>query len=110
MGMELLTVQEVAARLQVKVKTIYAWAKQGKIPCLRINGVIRFDAGDIEQWLQNSHVPVGPPRRPSRNRRQGSAMRVDDLIEQAKRAVYTAHGETRPLASPFRKEDRNGAL
>ena len=42
--MTLLTVKDMATRLQVKEKTIYAWASQGKIPCVKVNGVIRFDA------------------------------------------------------------------
>ena len=108
--MTLLTVKDMATRLQVKEKTIYAWASQGKIPCVRVNGAIRFDAREIEQWLQKCHVPIGPPRMPTTNRRKGSATSVDHLIESAKRAVYTSHGETRPIASPFRKEEVNGTL
>jgi excisionase family DNA binding protein len=107
--MTLLTVKDMATRLQVKEKTIYAWASQGKIPCVKVNGVIRFDERAIEQWLQTCHVPVGPPRRPAKNRRKGSATSVDHLIESAKRAVYTSHGETRPIASPHGKERTNGA-
>ncbi len=35
---------------------------------------------------------------------------LDQLIEAAKRDVYTPrHGETRPTASPKRKEEENGA-
>ena len=40
-----LTVKDMAIRLQVKDKTIYAWASQGKMPCVKVNGVIRFDRG-----------------------------------------------------------------
>ena len=50
--MTLLTVKDMATRLQVKDKTIYAWVSQGKIPCVKVNGVIRFDERAIEQWLQ----------------------------------------------------------
>ena len=107
--MTLLTVKDMATRLQVKEKTIYAWASQRKIPSVKVNGVIRFDAREVEQWLQRCHVPVGPPRMPATNRRRGSATRVDHLIESAKRAVYTSHGETRPVASPNGKERTNGA-
>jgi excisionase family DNA binding protein len=108
--MTLLTVKDMATRLQVKEKTIYAWASQGKIPSVKINGVIRFDAREIEQWLQRCHVAIGPRRMPTTSRRKGSATSVDHLIESAKRAVYTSHGETRPIASPFREEEVNGTL
>jgi excisionase family DNA binding protein len=107
--MTLLTVKDLATCLQVKEKTIYAWASQGKIPCVKVNGVIRFDTRAIEQWLQTCQVPVGPSRMPAKNRRKGSATSVDHLIESAKRAVYTARGETRPVASPNGKERTNGA-
>lgn len=107
--MTLLTVNDMAARLQVKAKTLYAWASQGKIPCIKLNGVIRFDEREIEQWLQKCHVPVGRPCTSSRSTRRGSATSVDHLIESAKRAVYTPHGETRPIASPYGREGANGA-
>ena len=105
----LMTVKEMAARLQVKEKTIYAWASQGRIPCVKVNGVIRFDAREIEQWLQKCHVSVGVPCRSSVSKRRGFTTNVDHLIESATRAVYTAHGETRPIASPDGREESNGA-
>lgn len=110
--MTLLTVKDIALWLQVKDKTIYAWASQSKIPSVRINGVLRFDTQDIEHWLQKCHVPVGPPRVAITNRRntsQSTGDSLDALVECAKRAVYTAHGETRPIASPHGKEGANGA-
>ena len=106
----LLTVKDLATRLQVKDKTVYAWVSQGKIPAVKINGVLRFDAIEIEQWLQECHVSSGPSQLPTKPRGKGSATSVDHLIESAKRAVYTARGETKPIASPFRKERANGAL
>ena len=107
--MTLLTVKDMATRLQVKEKTIYAWASQGKMPCVKVNGVIRFDERAIQHWLQACQVPVGPPRTPATNRRSGATISVDSLIERATRAVYTSHGETRPIASPHGKERTNGA-
>jgi excisionase family DNA binding protein len=109
MTLSFLKVKEMATRLQVKDKTIYGWASQGKIPCVKVNGVIRFDAREIEQWLQKCHMPLGPPRIPAKNRRKGSATSVDHLIESATRAAYNSRGETRPVASPNGKERTNGA-
>ncbi|MDH5668671.1 MAG: helix-turn-helix domain-containing protein [Nitrospira sp.] len=108
--MKLLTAKDVAARLQVKDKTVYAWAKRGKIPTLKLNGVVRFDEKAIEQWLQACQVSTKRPTRLGNSWRKGSIHNVDHLIENAKRSVYTPRGETRPLASPFGEEDRNGAL
>ena len=103
MTFSLLTVKDMATRLQVKDKTVYAWASQGKIPCIKINGAIRFDPGEIEQWLQQCHVPIGPPRMPKKTRRKGSATNVDHLIESAKRSVYTSHGGNPTSSEPIRK-------
>lgn len=108
--MKLLTVKDVAAQLQVKEKTVYAWASQRKIPCAKINGVIRFDAKEIEEWLQKCHVQIGQPCTSTGGKRRDSRTDVDTLIENAKRAVHTLRGETRPVASPFREEGANGAL
>ena len=110
MTFSLLTVKDLATRLQVKDKTIYAWTRQGKIPSVRINGVIRFEVTEIEQWIRDCHVSIGPPQMPATPRRSRSALNVDHLIESAKRAVYTRRGETKPIASPFRKERANGTL
>lgn len=104
MTTSLLTVKDLATRLQVKDKTIYAWASQKKIPSVKIHGVIRFDEREIEQWLRACHVPIGQPCASTGRKRRASATTVDHLIERAKREVYTSHGETRPIASPYGKE------
>ena len=48
---DLLTVAEVAALLKAKVKTIRQWVYQGKIPCLKINGLLRFSKLGLESWI-----------------------------------------------------------
>ncbi|MDZ4733652.1 MAG: helix-turn-helix domain-containing protein [Nitrospirota bacterium] len=97
----LLTVKELSALLNIKPSTIYLWAKQGKIPCLNIHGLIRFDSDVITDWLptfQLTQTPALPPLTRHAHRD------VDQLIEAAKRAVYTPnHGET-ITPSPTRKE------
>jgi len=45
--MKFLTVKEVAHIINVKPKTIYQWAKLGQIPCIKLNGCLRFDLDDI---------------------------------------------------------------
>ena len=39
----LLTIKDLSARLNIKPSTLYLWATQGKIPCRKIHGLIRFD-------------------------------------------------------------------
>lgn len=50
--MNFLTVKGVAALLNVKISTIYAWAEQSKIPCYKLNGALRFREEDILAWLK----------------------------------------------------------
>ena len=48
---DLLTITEVAALLKAKVKTIRQWVYQGKIPSLKINGLLRFSKIRLECWI-----------------------------------------------------------
>ena len=97
----LLTVKELSTWLTIKPSTLYLWAAQGKIPCQKIHGLIRFDPESITVWLQ-SFERKPPGNMPSAPRTRHSD--VDRLIEAAKRDAYTSHGETRPTASPQGKE------
>lgn len=108
--MALLTVQEVAARLQVKVKTIYAWARQGKMPCVRLHGLVRFRREAIEQWLAAMEQPVSP--RPSHSGiRRSQSLELDPVIAAAKRAVYTPRrGKTNARLRPIGKEETDGVV
>src|SRR5687768_15364061 len=117
--MPLMDIKEVSAWLNLKPSTLYLWVSQGKIPALKIHGVIRFQRDVIEQWIRTFHTSQETPssqkvpalrRAPNPRRRRRGIDKADTLIERAKRAVYTTHGEARPIASPFRKEEENGSL
>lgn len=43
----LMTVKEAAELLQVSERSIYAWAREGKIPARRVGGKIRFHLDDL---------------------------------------------------------------
>jgi excisionase family DNA binding protein len=54
----LLRTEEVAARLQVAVRTIRLWAECGVVPALKIGRQWRFRAADI-QWIEaNGNIDV----------------------------------------------------
>ncbi len=49
---QLLTVNGLAELLQVDAKTIRAWRERRQLPpAVKIGGVIRWDAADIDRWL-----------------------------------------------------------
>lgn len=86
--MMLLTVKNLSQQLQIKEATLYAWASQGKIPCLKIHGVLRFEANAIKVWLDN--FALRHPPEPFRLPEQTSRDSVDALIARAKHSVYTS--------------------
>lgn len=46
-----MTLEEVAAFLQVHPSTIYRLLKQGKIPAFKIGSDWRFNQESIERWM-----------------------------------------------------------
>lgn len=48
----LLTVDEVAAWLQVKPRTIYQWVHEGYIPVIKLGSLVRFDQASITAWVK----------------------------------------------------------
>ena len=96
----LLTIKELAEQLRIKPSTLYAWASQSKIPCVRIHGLIRFRPEEIEGWLIG--FAQNRPALPEYKRRGGD---IDLIIAAAKRAIYNPrHGETGPALSPRKGE------
>lgn len=97
----LFTVKDLSARLNIKPSTLYLWVAQGKIPCRKIHGLIRFDSDAITAWLR-SFGPGQPSVVLSLTRHPH--LDVNRLIEAAKCEVYTPrHGET-ITPSPTGKE------
>jgi excisionase family DNA binding protein len=96
----LLTIKELAEQLRIKPSTLYAWASQSKIPCVRIHGLIRFRPEEIEKWVMG--FAQNRPVLPDYKRRGGD---IDEIVAAAKRAIYNpGHGETGPALSPRKGE------
>jgi len=47
----LLTIAEVSHILQVSKTTLYGKVRAGLIPAIRIRGLLRFNADDLQAWL-----------------------------------------------------------
>lgn len=104
----LLTVDELADQLHIKPATLYAWAAQGRIPCLKIHGLVRFRKDEIDQWLEGFRGPVRSENAP---RVRPKAFDLDRVIARVKRDAYNSrHGETRQRSSPIGKEAADGAV
>ena len=51
--MQLIGVKEVSEILNIKPSTVYQWAELGQIPCIKLNGAVRFDIEDITNWIRS---------------------------------------------------------
>lgn len=60
----------------INVQTLYRWAKCGKIPARRLNGVLVFHQGDIDSWTASK---AASPQPPSRSPFELARMRVRSL-------------------------------
>jgi len=49
----LCTIKELAEELSINPCTLYAWAAQGRIPCIKIHGLVRFRREDIARWIES---------------------------------------------------------
>lgn len=55
--MYLLTEQETADLLKLKVQTLQAWRhRKSGPPYLKIEGTVRYDRAKIEEWVASNHV------------------------------------------------------
>jgi len=90
----LFTVKDLSAQLSIKPSTLYLWAAQGKIPCRKIHGLIRFDEEEIHHWLASFTPAHGTVR--SLSSPLNLQTDVESLVAAAKRDVYTPPRETRP--------------
>ncbi len=52
--MKLVSIKEVAKILGVKQSTLYSWVNNGSVPSYKLNGLLRFDLEEIEEWVKRS--------------------------------------------------------
>ena len=85
----LLTVKELADQLHIKASTLYAWAGQGRIPCVKLHGLVRFERDAIEHWVASFRVD--PTTRITRSTpSRGTSSELDTLIARAKGQAYNS--------------------
>ncbi|MFQ5443033.1 MAG: helix-turn-helix domain-containing protein [Nitrospinales bacterium] len=63
-GRDFITAKELARYLSVRVKTIYSWVESGKIPAYKLNGALRFNLKEINEFVRKNRVqPVNADRK-----------------------------------------------
>jgi excisionase family DNA binding protein len=69
----LLTPEQLAEWLSVKVSTVYQWTHTGYVPFVKVGRLVRFNQDDVERWLKKrSHKGRPSNRRSMSNWELGS--------------------------------------
>ncbi len=56
---DLLTADEVAAKLRIKADTLMGWVRQNRVPCIRLGRkIVRFNFGDVVAALKAAQGTV----------------------------------------------------
>jgi PTS system nitrogen regulatory IIA component len=53
---DILTIKDIAERLQVSERTVSDWAQKGEIPCGKLGNSWRFKRIEVERWLDKKLV------------------------------------------------------
>lgn len=56
MSKSLMSIQDTAEKLGVRVNTLYDWIHQRKIPYVKVGRLVKFDLSDIDEWLDKRRV------------------------------------------------------
>ena len=105
----LCTIKELAKALSINPSTLYAWAAQGRIPCIKIHGLVRFRRDDIDRWVESFKVKEPPIALKAAPR--GPRTSLDDLIARAKGQAYNSRPRgNQTQSSPIGKETMDGAV
>jgi excisionase family DNA binding protein len=58
---KLLTVKQASEMLSIAPITLYQWARERRIPSVRIQGCLRFKLEDMERLIEQGTVAVRKP-------------------------------------------------
>ena len=94
-GINLLTPSQVANILNCKSTSVYTWAKTGKIPAYKINGLLRFDSKEIHDWIQHCRIqPISLQRKGLKKAKTVNDSDIDLIVKRAVDSV--AHSNYNP--------------
>ncbi|MDQ7842506.1 MAG: helix-turn-helix domain-containing protein [Armatimonadota bacterium] len=101
MTTDLMTVEQVAAYLQLNKLTVYRYIREGRIPAARLGKAYRIRKADVDAFLERSTVRGQPPAaaRPRRSARLQVAQRASRVsaeeiaVAPGRREVPETHPE-----------------
>jgi len=109
--MKLITIKELSRFLNVKESTLYAWVHKGTIPFYKLNGLLRFDIAEIEEWVgksKQSGLNGNMPQIKTKN------IDINAIVKNAVEGVtgkgYNPSKRETSLNQGLRKEVSDGAL
>lgn len=56
-----LNVTQLSDYLGIKPKTLYAWVSEKRIPHKKIGRLVRFELGEVDEWMSSHNVNVYKP-------------------------------------------------
>jgi excisionase family DNA binding protein len=102
-------IRQLSVYLHVKPSTLYAWAGQGKIPHLKIHGLVRFRRDDIDRWIESFRIHGKAI--PHKTVPRGPRTALNELVARAKGEAYNpAPRGNQTRSSPIGKEETDGAI
>jgi len=84
--MKILTAKQVAEKLQVDKSTVYQWAREGSLPCVKVGpDTVRFIEEKIDEWILSRCSDNGASPAP-----------VNKCEQQSPRTPCKAYHPTKP--------------
>ncbi|MBZ0220892.1 MAG: helix-turn-helix domain-containing protein [Candidatus Methylomirabilis sp.] len=103
--MNLVTIKELSDFLKVKPSTLYSWVHNGTIPFIKLNGLLRFDMDDVQEWVKGSKAMS---HNVLKSLRKSSNLDVDAIVkravESARQGRYNPPKRETSLNQGLRKE------
>ncbi len=97
--------KELSEFLKVKPSTIYSWVHNGTIPFIKLNGLLRFDMDEVQEWVRSSSKHLEVPK----SFKKPSSLDVDAIVKRAVASVrprsYDHPKRETSLNQGLRKED-----
>ena len=90
-----LNIQELSRYLNIKTPTLYSWVGEGKVPYIKINGVLRFRREEIDGWVESFRKVSSKSN--GMNMKKKCSSDFDGLFERVRCEAYNPrHGKTSP--------------